>query len=80
MNINVNRDVLAGKWKRMRGKAREEWGKLTQHDLERVKGRVEQLIGRVQESYGSTRMRAGRGVDSLVKQVKSKKQSRVKLK
>ncbi len=80
MNINVDKNVLAGKWKRVRGKVREEWGKLTKHDLERAKGRVEQLVGRVQEGYGSTRLRAKREVEGFVKQVKSKKQSRVKLK
>ncbi len=80
MDINVNKNVLAGKWKQVRGKVREEWGKLAKRDLERVKGRVEQLAGRVQESYGSTRMRARRGMDSFIKQLKSKKQSRVKLK
>lgn len=80
MNISVNKNVLIGKWKQVRGKVREEWGRLTERDMERVRGRFEQLAGQVQEGYGLLRMRVKREADSFVKNVKSKKQSRVKLK
>ena len=43
---------FAGKWKQLRGKIQEKWGKLTDDDLEQINGRREQLVGRVQERYG----------------------------
>ena len=47
MDITFNRDVLAGKWKQVRGKAKQTWGKLTDNDLDRITGRFEELSGLV---------------------------------
>jgi uncharacterized protein YjbJ (UPF0337 family) len=54
----MNKDVLAGKWKQLRGKAKETWGKLTDDDLDRIEGNSEQLLGLLQERYGYARDRA----------------------
>ena len=54
----MNKDVFEGKWKQMRGQAKEWWGKLTDDDLERAGGKADQLIGLLQEKYGYTRERA----------------------
>lgn len=51
-------DILEGKWKQMRGHAKEWWGKLTDDDLDRVSGKTEQLIGALQEKYGYSRAHA----------------------
>ena len=48
----MNWDQFDGKWKQLKGTAREKWGKLTDDDLERVSGQRDQLIGRIQERYG----------------------------
>src|SRR5712692_11217337 len=39
-----NSDVFAGKWKQVRGQAKEWWGKLTDDDLERVEGQFDRLV------------------------------------
>lgn len=36
----------------MTGKAKEQWGKLTDGDLDVVTGRRDQLAGKMQERYG----------------------------
>ena len=54
----MNRDVFEGKWKQMRGQAKEWWGKLTDDDLERTGGKADQLIGVLQEKYGYSREQA----------------------
>ena len=56
-------DVLKGKWNQFKGEAREEWGKLTDDDWDQIAGNRDQLIGRLQESYGWNRMEAERRVD-----------------
>jgi uncharacterized protein YjbJ (UPF0337 family) len=61
----MNRDVVGGKWKQLRGKIREKWGELTDDDLDRVQGKSEQLIGLLEEKYGYARDRAKREVDAL---------------
>jgi len=39
-------------WKQMKGKVKEQWGKLTDDDLDMINGQREQLEGRIQERYG----------------------------
>lgn len=45
-------DYIQGRWKEMRGKVRERWGKLTDDDLDVVAGKRDQLIGIIQQRYG----------------------------
>jgi uncharacterized protein YjbJ (UPF0337 family) len=54
----MNSDAFAGKWKQVRGRAKEWWGKLTDDDLERVEGQFDRLVGRLQERYGWARKQA----------------------
>jgi uncharacterized protein YjbJ (UPF0337 family) len=54
----MNQDIFEGKWKEMRGHAKEWWGKLTDDDLERVEGKADQLIGILQQKYGYTKEEA----------------------
>ena len=39
----MNKDILEGKWKQMRGEAKGWWGKLTDDDLDRAAGKFEVL-------------------------------------
>ena len=70
MNVSLNQDVLAGKWKQARGQVRQWWGKLTDNNLERIHGRIDQLIGVVQERYGYTRERAEKEVEKFMGHLK----------
>jgi uncharacterized protein YjbJ (UPF0337 family) len=54
----MNKDIFEGKWKQMRGQAKDWWGKLTDDDLDRVGGKYDQFVGMLQEKYGYTRERA----------------------
>ena len=67
----MNKDVLEGKWKQMRGQAKEWWGKLTDDDLDRAAGKSEQLIGLLQEKYGYTRERAEEEFNRRLKELKA---------
>ena len=62
----MNKDILQGKWKEMRGSAKEWWGKLTDDDLTRVAGKFETLTGVLQEKYGYTRQQAEAEIDKRV--------------
>jgi uncharacterized protein YjbJ (UPF0337 family) len=48
----MNWDRVEGNWKQFRGRVKEQWGKLTDDDLDAIEGRREQLAGRLQEIYG----------------------------
>ena len=58
----MNQDILAGKWKQMRGQAKQWWGKLTDDDLDRVDGAMDKLAGVLQERYGWGRDQAEREI------------------
>ena len=61
-NDSLNRDVLAGKWKQLAGKAKAAWGQLTDDELTRTEGNAERLAGLIQERYGKTKEEAQREV------------------
>jgi uncharacterized protein YjbJ (UPF0337 family) len=48
----MNWDRIQGDWKQLTGRAKEQWGKLTDDDLSVVAGRRDQLAGKIQERYG----------------------------
>ncbi|WDZ97145.1 CsbD family protein [Herbaspirillum sp. WKF16] len=48
----MNWDIVEGNWKQFKGKAKEQWGKLTDDDLDVIAGKRDQLAGRIQEAYG----------------------------
>ena len=56
----MNWDRIEGNWKQIKGKAKEAWGNLTDDDLDRIAGKRDQLVGRIQESYGIGRDEAER--------------------
>ena len=48
----MNWDTMKADWTRFRGKIKDQWGKLTDDDLDQIEGRRDQLIGAVQKRYG----------------------------
>ena len=51
----MNKDIIEGNWKQLKGKVQQQWGKLTDDDFDVIAGKREDLAGRVQERYGITR-------------------------
>jgi len=51
----VTQQELHGNWNRWKGVIQEKWGQLTDDDLARVKGNVNQLFGMIQQKTGDTR-------------------------
>lgn len=60
----MNWDIVQGKWKQLRGAAKDNWGKLTDDDLDQAEGHRDKLIGKVQEKYGIARDEAEKQVDA----------------
>ncbi|APW38572.1 general stress protein CsbD [Rhodoferax koreense] len=58
----MNSDRIEGNWKEFKGKLKEQWGKLTDDDLDVFEGRRDQLIGRIQQRHGLTQEAADREV------------------
>ncbi|MBC7875751.1 MAG: CsbD family protein [Anaerolineales bacterium] len=67
----MNEDIFKGKWKQIRGKAKEWWADLTDDDLDKIDGRWDQLVGKVQERYGYTKEEALAEVESHMHEFES---------
>jgi uncharacterized protein YjbJ (UPF0337 family) len=51
----MNEDRIKGNWKQFTGKIREQWGKLTDDDLDVIAVMREQFLGKLQERQGLAR-------------------------
>jgi uncharacterized protein YjbJ (UPF0337 family) len=63
----MNEDVLKGQWTQLKGKIREQWGKLTNDDVDQIQGQSQQLIGKIQERYGLARDAAEKQVNEWLR-------------
>lgn len=61
----MNWDRIEGNWKKFKGKAKQEWGKLTDDQLEVIAGKRDQLLGTIQEHYGISREEAERQINAF---------------
>ena len=54
----MNKDIIEGNWAQLKGKVKEQWGKLTDDDLDVIAGKKDQLLGKIQERQGITKNEA----------------------
>lgn len=56
----MNKDITAGNFKQLKGKIKQQWGKLTDDEIDQMEGHSEILAGKLQERYGMAREDAER--------------------
>jgi uncharacterized protein YjbJ (UPF0337 family) len=59
----MNWDRIEGNWKQFSGKVQQQWGKLTNDDLDTIDGHREELAGRIQAAYGVSKDEAEKQID-----------------
>jgi len=63
----MNWDQIEGKWKQAKGSLKQQWGKLTDDDLDVIAGQRDKLVGKLQERYGYAKEDAQRRADEWAK-------------
>jgi uncharacterized protein YjbJ (UPF0337 family) len=63
----MNWDQMEGKWKQLKGSAREKWGKLTDDDWDTIAGNRDRFVGKLQERYGLAKEEAQKRADDWAK-------------
>jgi uncharacterized protein YjbJ (UPF0337 family) len=63
-------DRIKADWKDLKGKARVQWGKLTDDDVAQIQGNREQLEAAVERRYGVAKKEAQRQVDEWARTIK----------
>jgi len=61
----MNWDTVEGNWTQFKGKVKEQWGKITDDDLDVISGKRDQLAGKIQEAYGLSRDEAERQIEGF---------------
>ncbi len=68
----MNKDILKGHWKEIKGEAKKKWGNLTDDDLLEIEGAEEKLIGKLQKKYGYARERAEKEYENFMSHYREK--------
>lgn len=63
----MNWDQIEGKWKQLKGSAKQQWAKLTDDDLEYIAGNRDRFVGRLQERYGIAKEEAQKQSDNWLR-------------
>jgi len=58
----MNWEQVESRWQQLMGSAKENWGKLSDDDLQQISGKREQLSAKIQEAYGIARREAEKQV------------------
>lgn len=71
----MNKDILEGKWRQLRGRIRETWGDLTDDEIDQINGKIDVLRGMLQEKYGYTYEEAEEKINTFLEDVKYERES-----
>jgi uncharacterized protein YjbJ (UPF0337 family) len=66
----MNKDIIQGKWKQLKGSVQKKWGELTDDELDQIAGDQEKLAGKIQEKYGISKEEAEENVNSWLDEQK----------
>lgn len=61
----MNKDIVEGKWKQLKGEVKQTWGKLTDDDLDVINGKRDKFTGILQERYGKSKDEAEEAADKF---------------
>jgi uncharacterized protein YjbJ (UPF0337 family) len=59
----MNWDRVEGNWTQFKGKVQQQWGNLTNDDLDVVEGNRKELSGKIQARYGVAEDEAEKQID-----------------
>lgn len=62
----INKEIIKGHWKEIKGKIKQQWGKLTDDDVSRIEGSYDELEGALQKKYGYKKEEVEKLIDSFV--------------
>lgn len=62
----MNKDIIQGKWKEIKGDLRKAWGNITDDEWEKTKGDATAIAGIVQQKYGIAKEEASEKVGGVL--------------
>ena len=62
----MNREQMENSWSEVKASVRAKFSKLTDSDIEKIEGKMERLVGRLQRRYGYPKEKAEKEADELI--------------
>lgn len=62
----MNKDIIQGKWKEIKGKLKQQWSELTDDEIGQMKGSYDELEGTLQKKYGYKKEEAQEEIETFV--------------
>jgi uncharacterized protein YjbJ (UPF0337 family) len=62
----MNWEQIEGNWAAFKGKVKEQWGQLTDDELNEIAGKRDALLGRLQAKYGYAKERAEKELEQFM--------------
>ena len=67
----MNWDEIEGNWKQALAEVKQKWAKLTNDDVVLIRGKRDELIGKIQERYGIAKEAAEEQVAQFIRAYKT---------
>jgi uncharacterized protein YjbJ (UPF0337 family) len=61
----MNQEQFRGEWNQLKGKIKQQWGRLTDDEVTRSQGRIDELAGIIQQKYGGAKEEIRRQLEEL---------------
>lgn len=62
----MNKDIIKGNWREIKGKLKQQWGSLTDDDLTKMQGTYEELAGALQKRYGYQKDKVDSEIEAFI--------------
>jgi uncharacterized protein YjbJ (UPF0337 family) len=69
MDTILKKDIMVGKWEKMKSRVKQRWGRLTDDQLDQISGHYDELTHLVRERYGYTKEKARQEVDEFIERL-----------
>jgi uncharacterized protein YjbJ (UPF0337 family) len=69
MDTILKKDIMVGKWEKMKSRVKQRWGRLTDDQLDQISGYYDELTHLVRERYGYTKEKARQEVDEFIERL-----------
>jgi uncharacterized protein YjbJ (UPF0337 family) len=66
----MNRDELDGKGQKVKGRAKQAWGDVTNNEDLRKEGVADEAAGNIQEGFGRARRKVGETLEDIADDIK----------
>lgn len=73
--MDLNQDLLSGKWPALKDRVKQQWSKLTDADMQQLSGTTAELAGVLQQRYGYGRAQAQMEINQWVASTTAPSQS-----